>query len=435
MKISNSKLVLIILIIGFLIRLGFVIVQYNNNVMIHYKDDALYMTIAEEVMEQGPFVNDISNIKRIDIVGYGLPWIMALFMSVFGKSWLVLFVLNSIINIISVYLIYIISKKLFGNFAGIISLIIGVFYVLFFKYLATAGKEPWIIFLVLSNFYFFMKIEEKRKSVLVFILFVVTYVYLIHVDERFIVFSVVYFFSFILIFRGGEGLKKAFVFTFFVLLLMIPWTIRNYHVNSKIFLLSKRTSVFTDKILGYETDYDITIGNMEKECYLNENQIDSVTSGLKKYFDSGRKIPKEQIDAMRQGMLPKKFSKLKSILVTTVDLWKPIDFIHNYEYTGYKFDGKWSLKHNLSVGLTYGVVLIFALFSLIFFLVKRKNSKWINLMLIFILIYTIIHSVVMGWAVPRYSLHLQGFIIIIASYSLSYFTKKIIPSKWIAKIE
>lgn len=45
------------------------------------------MEIAEEVLEQGPWVMDTSNFQ-LDIVSYGLPLLMARYISLLGKSWL-----------------------------------------------------------------------------------------------------------------------------------------------------------------------------------------------------------------------------------------------------------------------------------------------------------------------------------------------------------
>src|SRR6056297_2649975 len=91
---SDRKLTILMwMIMGFalLVRLIFVVFQFEHDVMANFSDDKLYMLIAEQIMKQGPWVLDTSSIQ-MDVVGYGLPHIMAFLMILFGKSWLTLFI-------------------------------------------------------------------------------------------------------------------------------------------------------------------------------------------------------------------------------------------------------------------------------------------------------------------------------------------------------
>ena len=404
--------------IALLIRLGFVIIQFEHNVMEGFSDDKLYMLIAEQIMKQGPVVADPGQIP-MDVVGYGLPMIMAFLMAVFGKSWLTLFVANAIISTATIWLIMRITRKLFNLKAAFWAVLMGTFYVLFIKYLPTAGKETWIIFLFLTTIYFFINILKGRKIYTSVFFMALVYALLIHIDERFFAFIPV--FAVVMVFwqrNYSKNFGVASLWIFLVILLMLPWLIRNYQVYDKIVILSKRTTVFTDPIFGYESKRDDTGKGMMQKFYLSEAQIDSVIQGNKQHFDSGRKIPKEQIAAMKQGIIPYKFNKVESIWQNTIEFLKIFDIRRNYIYNGYRYSGIWSFKHNLAVALTYGLILLLSGLSLI--IAGKTDKKWLWFFGALFIYYTFVHSVLMGWAVNRYHVHLDALIIIMASYTLYY---------------
>jgi hypothetical protein len=138
--------------------------------------------------------------------------------------------------------------------------------------------------------------------------------------------------------------------------------------------------------------------------------------GLRTTYPSGKRIYQAQIKAMKNGILPHRFSKLESAWSVFQILWKPVDFNRGYSTTGYRYDGVWSLRHNLSVGLTYGLLLPFALYGII--LLFRQRWK-IAIFLTSILCYhTLIHVLFIPFTRNRYRIPIDAVIIILGIYGM-----------------
>jgi hypothetical protein len=427
---KKNKTILIFLLIALLLRLFYALSNYQDNVMADFVDDKTYMSVAETILEHGPLALNVEYKSDINKIRPGLPWLMAIIMSLLGKNWLILFIVNVVINTFSIYIIYLLGRDLFNQKVGLIAAFIAIVYVQYIKYIPTAGKEPWLVILFTSFFYLFNKLTVRKYFLKTTILMSLVFGLLIHIDERYIAYIPVFFFLIILFDKQAKkiGLQKAFLFAGLILILMVPWTIRNYAVHDKIIIMSPKTERIADKILGYEPNQKVRkIQKVENTYrYLTNEQIDSVINGTKKHFKHGIEIPPEQILAMKDGILPHKFNKTEKALSTIEELWRPIDLKREYEADGFRYNGIWSLKHNLSVGLTYGVVLILSLLGII--LLLRERNNWGLIFLIIILYHTfVIHVLFMGWAQARYRLPIDFMLIISASYFIYFLTKRYAP--------
>ena len=159
------------------------------------------------------------------------------------------------------------------------------------------------------------------------------------------------------------------------------------------------------------------ISNNNKTGYLNPIAIDSILNGYEVLDFESNTLHKQQYDAMRnKNKIPHKFSYWEKCISSFRSLWKPIDITYNYTTGGFRFDGKWSLKHNLSVGLTYGLLLIFSVIGWIN--LYKKNRKLALFFIIILSYHTLIHMLFIPFTRNRYRIPIDFMIIILGSYGM-----------------
>lgn len=414
----------IILLFALLLRISYAIYQYNNNIMSIFADDIAYWDYAENILKQGIFVPDISLLK-IDVIGPGLPLLMAFSFIIFSKSWLTLFIINSLLNTVTIFIIFLIAKEIYNLKIALISLFISSIYFLYFFYIPRAGKEIYICLIFILIIYLFIKYFNStiKNSLPISISISILFSILIHIDERYFA----YIFLFIIFFLlSNIRIKIRFlnilIFIWIIFVLMLPWLIRNYYIYDRPVILTTRTDKVIDIIFNTKT----VKKNNFNTLILNSTQIDSIINGSKSTFSNGKEISQEQIESIKSGLIPHRFNKFESLIFSFYELWKPIHVINTYSTYGFRFEKKWSLKHNLSEGLTYGLLLLFSIPGIIF---TFKNNKKIAIVFLILLIFhTLIHILFIPYTRNRYRLPVDFIVIILGSYGL-YILYNVIKSK------
>lgn len=441
---NNKYLAWIFFLLAFIIRAIVALVGYSNQYYLQLADDKAYYELSQNVIEQGIFIPNINNFELFatGVIGPGIGWIGAIIFSLFGESWLPIFLVSALISSFITFFIYKLGLVLFDRRTAFYAASWSIIYVAFIKYVPGFGKDLWMTLLLLIIIYlYFTTIKEKGISIYDILLGFV-FSFSIHIDERFLIFAPVIFFPLVknknLNFKSG--ITKAAVVMGVTLFLSIPWLIRNYDVYDRVILISTRTNIFTERIFGYEEKQ--YFNDYSKWYYLTESQIDSIinnevqphTDG-KLYMHNkitpknirGGRMPTivvpQQVDALKEGYIPHWFSFGETKLMNFINFWQPVDLCYGYYGNGYRFDGKWSLEHNFSIGLTYGILLPFFITG-IFFSIKRK-PKVALILLSYILIYMFVHVLFIDFTTQRYRLVLDPLIILLSMYSISVIYDKI----------
>jgi len=422
---TKNKYLFIILILALLVRITYSIFAYKSNVMIQFEDDKVYYNVAKEILSQGIFLPDIEKLKNLWAVDAppGLPFLISMIITIYD-NWLIIFIVNSVVNVLTCILIFIISNKLFNRKIAYISLVCSSLYILFMKYIPTAGKEIWLSFLLIVLLTLLLEIRRNKKKYLIFV-FSLVFTLLIHIDERYISYFPIFAIMFFIVENNWKtALYKCIIFCVFSFILFVPWTVRNYFVFDKIIIITLRTEHISDKLFGYspKENYYVNVSPINK-FYLSDEAIDSIIKGYIVKTEAGLELTAEQIDAMRQGILPHKFSFWEDAISSFLILWKPIDFNKGYCYGGYRYDGVWSIKHNLSVGLTYGILLVFSFFGFYFLWINDK--KFAVIFLLILVYHTIIHMIFIPFTRDRYRIPIDPVIIILGSAGIYYVFRKI----------
>ncbi|MBN2863672.1 MAG: glycosyltransferase family 39 protein [Bacteroidales bacterium] len=373
-----------------------------------------YYEIAVQILDQGRILYDTDS-PYYESVGPLLPWINAFTMLVTGRNYLGLYIVTALISsLVTVYtykLARLFTDKKVALFIGIWS----AFYLFYFYFTPTPGKDIWMSFFLIFLIYNLIVLFRFGSfSWTRFLTFTFLFVLSFHLDERFIVFTP-FIFLYILYYEisssGKFRVGEALIFAILVIVLMIPWTIRNYNKHNKIVLLSTRTESFTDKILGYEPGEHIIdrYTDIHGVYYLHDYQIDSVINGLKTTTDEGVKITPGMIKALIKGKRPAPLTGMKAAGSRLVTMFEPFQIRGRFERTGY-FYYKKSFRHNIATFLFYGILFIFS-FPGFYFLYKRDRHT-ATLFISVIIIYALIHALAIPYTNWRYRLPLDSLFII-----------------------
>jgi 4-amino-4-deoxy-L-arabinose transferase-like glycosyltransferase len=410
-SVSDRKIILFLFSVTLLMRVLYAIAFYFTNPQ---PVTNAYYEIALKILDQGRIFYETGN-PYYESAGPLLPWINALTMMVAGRNYLGLYLVTALVSSLITMYTYKLARIVFDKS---ISFFIGAwsaFYLFYFYFTPAPGKDMWMAFFMVFLLYkMVMLFRLKEFSYRDFFLFTLMFVFSFHLDERFFVFSP-FIFLYILIyeteffsrFRTG----KALIFAGLILVLMVPWTIRNYNVHNKIVIISTRTEAFTDRLFGYEPGEHImdNFTDIHGAYYISEDQTDSVIKGLKTTTDGGRRIAPEMVTAMRNGNLPRPLTGIKAAMSRLVTMFEPIQLKGRFERTGY-FYYKKSWRHNIATFFFYGVLFIFSLPG--FYFIYKKDRNAAALFISVIIIYGMIHALAIPYTNWRYRLPLDAIFII-----------------------
>tara|TARA_B100000959_G_scaffold203399_1_gene213010 strand:- start:31 stop:930 length:900 start_codon:yes stop_codon:yes gene_type:complete len=251
-----------------------------------------------------------------------------------------------------------------------------------------------------------MVYEIKREKIdLKSILFPLSFTFLIHTDERYILFIPIIFISIITCNYSCRlgGLKKFIIFITIVVVLSIPWAIRNYVVYDRFVFLTTRTERVTKPLIDIIKLYDISISHKTIKN-LSKKNLD---------YEGQKKLNKKYFDNNKDNNLLL-FNSLDKMLQRLSIYWAPMVLRES------KFKGSvmiaGSLKYNLGGMLTFGILLPFFLVGTV---VTIKNNKLGLSLILFILIQSSFHvaiDLIAPW--PRYRYPIDSLVIIIAFFGL-----------------
>ena len=408
----EGRFAIILFFLAFALRAAYAIFHYYTQPL---PATNLYYELAQEVIEQGKVFYDTSR-PYYEFPGPFIIWVNALTMLVFGKNYLGLYLVTALVSGLITLYTYKTARLIVNKSAAVIIGLWSAFYFFYFYFTPSPGKDTWMaffmIFLVHELIVLFINRDFKWWR---YLLFIFMFTCSFHLDERFFIFSPFLFF-FILYYENKGFTKfqwrKSVVLASFTMLLMVPWTIRNYHKHGKVVILSTRTEKFTDPIFGYESrghmldKYNDVFGFY----YLKENQIDSVAAGLKTHTDMGYKIPPTMVEAIRKGNRPRLLTGIRAAGIRLLAMFEPFQIKGRFEKNGYYYYKK-SLRNNLATFLFYGVLFFFSIPG--FYYLHKINRKVFYLMFAIIIIYALIHAITIPYTNWRYRLPLDAFFIIV----------------------
>lgn len=417
----DIKILFVIITLAFIIRIIYSIIAYSNNVMANYSDDNAYFHFGSEVLKQGVFVNDLQSLgTTASVIGPGIGWLLAAEFLIVGNNYLNIFILNSILSTLLVLSVLLILKNIncSKNIIYITSLICCL-YPYYIMNVPTAGKEIWLYLMLSILTLLIIRILNNNQRLIYFILFSIVSFLLIHVDERYVPYIPLFYIF--LIFKKHEPINKfsyKIKITLSILifvLLCLPWLVRNYYIYSRIIIISVRTNNITEKIFGYD-DKEYIARDSFPRGFISIEGIDSIKLGLitKNYY--GEELHPNVISDIRNGSFPHKHSILENMCTSFISLWQPFNIKGIYYDGGYRYK-VWSLKHNLIIGLSYGIILALSFYG--YFLLYKKNKFVALIFGLAIVLHTLIHVLFIPFSQARYRIPIDFILIICAAFALN----------------
>lgn len=407
-KFTNKQILIFLFLLALILRVtiyNLFIDQYSHEDAFPDKRD--YQVTGEQIAAGNWDPEQLPGLKMR--FAPGIPLIIAFNKVIFGDGVLPTIILNILLTSLAVFVVYFIGKKLFNNTVGLLMAIWMAVYYEAIKFSMFTQKEPVIYFILPLTLLFFLKVLEKKFDFKYIFLSALSFIILIHVDERFVIYLPV--FPVLFLFNKNadnfkDKLRPYVVWVILVFLMMIPWTIRNYYVFDQLVIISSRTTAFTSKLWGE---------NLTKLDFSSQENINEMKPYIMKEV---RKYEE------KYGMKPRLFEKNEARINAFFDYWQPVFFSPEFIQNGYRIQ-HWSLRTNLASISYYGLFLPFYIIGL-FLLIKKKY-----LLAFFIAFIPIIHSVLhsyMVWPLWRYRTAMD-FIIALTGIWFLYELFKYIKSK------
>ncbi|UCC38335.1 MAG: glycosyltransferase family 39 protein [Candidatus Aminicenantes bacterium] len=423
----NNKKILIILLFFLSIRIGVAVFMGQKDLA---GDSPGYNSYATTILQRTNWITDFTGSSRSPFY----PMFIAAIYAIFGmNNYLSVFLFQAFLSVFTCFYIYKLGKKIFNEKIAVLSLIWSGFYIFYLKYVRLLLRETLIFFLIIIFFYYLylFLIDENRKT-RNFSLILLFYFLLIHTDPKYL-FYLPFFISLFAIYQPfKQGVKKYLVFLLMTVLLMIPWTVRNYIAYDKIVLINPET----EALFKYNTSTiylsifylgQIDVSMPDKNPTEEERRM--IKSGLNPYNRM-----KEEISAIKKDIYPpttffgRKWWYFK-------EFWRPFRFKGEYRPFPLGKFVLWSFKHNLSSIICYGVLIPFMVLAVIVLFKRKIKAVWFLLFPLFL--QCLLHVIL--WSLDRFRNPIDAFIIILGSFgiifSLNFIFEKLNMGKVASKIK
>lgn len=412
---SKNRLVLIVLLVALLIRIVTVIVTGQQNTT--HADAASYNSYAVAVLNQKDWMTnpDFYDASRPPFY----PLFIAAIYAIFGiNNYTALYIFQAFVSVLTCLYIYKFGVEVFDNRIATLALIWSSFYIYYLQYIGAIMRETLVFFFLLVFFYYlYLHLKAARSISSSFWLSSISYSILIHIDPRYLFYLPFLIILFVIFQSVKRGTRNYLIFVALAILLLIPWTIRNYIAYGGFVLINTRTfdlrgshekNPRMDDFLKYNV---LSFGNITwtfNKNYPTEEERELIKQGL-----NPNNRPQQEIDAIRNDVYPastflqRKWFQLK-------EFWRAWRFKSEYRPFPDNRFVYWSLKHNAISILFYGLLLPFMFYGIVDLFIRKKKLVWF---LVFPLcIQTLLH--VLQWAKTRYRNPIDVFIIILACYGL-----------------
>ena len=413
-KIINYKL-LLILTFFFLLRIIYA-----------------YFTGYQEIPAQGDVVtydeyalailNKADWLTNPDFPGHYRPPVYPMFLaiiySIFGvENLFAIYFFQAIISTLTVYYIFKLSSSIFDEKKSFLSLFWAGFYIFYLWYARMIMRETLIIFLIIFSFYhlwIFLKNKEKKhylKSINLW-KFMIAFTILLHTDPRYL-FYIPFISILFVIYKKNIwiGIKQYSGVLGILILLLVPWSIRNYIAYDGFVLINTRTIDARQENISIRLEI---LSGSEVTQLINKNYPTDEERALIKKGKNPNNRSRDEIDIIKKDVYaPSTF--IGKRLYRLKEMWIPFRFWSDYEiFPSAYFKGPWSLKHNIVSISFYGTLIPFVFYAL--FCLTGERNKGILFLIFPIFIQALLHFLMYG--IERYRLHIDSFIIILACYGM-----------------
>lgn len=374
------------------IRIFFTSDEYQNYGTTNWADAANYLKYGSS-FASGNFYPSFEGRPHM-IVGPVIPLLVAIATRLAGDPVIPMLLFNCLLSSLLVLVLFNLGRRLINLWAGYLMSVWAVFNFGLIRFNFQILKEPLITLLIPLILLCLLNVWQKKRETLNLVLSVMLYSLLIHTDERFFVYCPLLMLTLLFMGRLPAGLKRAGLGMMVLMLSMVPWTLRNYRQHGQLVILTPRTTAITSRFWG------VDVGKLPF----------SPKHGIKDHPGYGQAVAEARRRAKVQGVPFKIYGKLEKYWKAFIHYWKPAYFRLTFIQYGFR-PVKWSLGHNLSSLLFYGLYLPFYLSGLVLAIIRRRR---LILMLAGLpVIHSLIHAL-MVWPLERYRLPMDFLVVLVA---------------------
>jgi len=355
LKEKEKPAILTLFFLTLLLRSVYVFFVYKNEGFSNWNDDRYYLLLGEQIAA-GNWYPTAPGEAYMRVAPW-IPIVVAAFIRIFGDPVFPFFIYNILLSGILVIVLFRLGKELLNVPAAWLMALWACFNIEFFKYVPHILKEPTIYLLIPAILLFLINFNKNNFYSLV--LSALLFTVLIHTDERYFIYLPV--FPLLILFKKQICIKRKIkgiiIWVLTVVLLMIPWTIRNYKLYDQVVIISHRTTQFTSKLWGKDL-YHMKFFT-EDPVKANKNTSSEILEGSNNVIE---------------GSL-KKSGKYNLYIKTFINIWRPAYFNSVeviYSWWDQPRNQVWSMRHNLVSLVFYGIFLPFYLIGLIMLIVKKN---------------------------------------------------------------
>ncbi|MBE0447526.1 MAG: glycosyltransferase family 39 protein [Actinobacteria bacterium] len=237
LKLDTAGTVLIIaLLLGLALRAGAWQQNTGADVLKKSPDSVMYSTIANNLIAGKGYVGNDHMIARSGqptaFYGPVYPFYLAMIYAVFGQSQQIVLASHILLALITIILVYLLGKKLYGRTEGAIAALIFAVLPQIIYYNFLLITETLYIFLEVLFFILVVALlQKKRPWILALAIIGVLFGILYLCRQGILIFPVIFLPVLWLRYRDNGYtwlLQSTFVFMVAALLVITPWAVRNY---------------------------------------------------------------------------------------------------------------------------------------------------------------------------------------------------------------
>ena len=408
--IQISKLLLFMLAIAFLIRIGIAFFIIDNSKPV---GDIQYDMYALNIADGKGFrIDNLLSVKGNETPGsFGLdtvfsfkpplyPLFLAAIYTIWGRNFLVVGIIQAFLGTLTCLIIFQIGKMIFDEKIGLISALIFALYPYHIFQGTQVTDTTLFVFLTVLSILYLYKVTERSISRNTVIIGIIIGLAILCRPNMLSFIPFVAIWLWISFFPNKAlALKTITIIFTFIILTVLPWTIRNYLVHRELVLLGtnggytfwQANNQFTGKYIKMRSDLDPIAFNEDinwREKGVHE--LSEVEQDKWFYREGMRFIYNHPFDFIR-------LSGLKFL-----SLW-----------SWYLYPSSESKLKNAIYTLTYGPLLVLAIAGI---MLTYNRWKQTSLLLFLFLSFTILYMVFYGKTIYRSPL--DPFLCIFSAYAL-----------------
>lgn len=380
--ITEKTFLKLIFLLSLAVRIAYVVRLSPQNLSLDSYD---WINIAENIAAGNGFADTWRP------PGYSV--FLSIIFLLFGKSVVIIRIINSVIGGLTCVTIFFIGKKIFSSAAGKIASLLLCFYPYLIAYAGDLLSETFYTFLISIAVFFILICVEKpnlKNSIITGIIFGVT---------ALVKATILPFFLFACgwLWWKTKKIKTGLYAGIFTLITISPWTLRNFIHYDRFILISP----------GYQSlwiannDHTMILETSgERDKPMAENYVTPRQQEILKLprMESERIFKQEAIDWIKNN--PGKFKWL--VKRRLIHFWRL------YPMMAYKWQ-------KIAATVTSGIYIPLCFVGII---LSIKNFSKTSLLIFLFIVYTLVHlpfAVVLRYRVP-----IDPYIIILASYTIHF---------------